>query len=140
MKPSPQLGPLPLLWLGLFGILAGACFWQGLADDSARKPSSSIIAATESPESPQYRTKRIDEIRVGDIVMARDEFGNDLGLKRVVEVYRRMSDHLRILEFESREKGDKESAGLNRLGIGNERVLQGKLSQLLWPRTVRRSW
>ena len=35
------------------------------------------------------------------------------------------------------DNGVRESAGINRLGIGNERVLQGKLSQLLWPRTVR---
>ena len=34
-------------------------------------------------------------------------------------------------------KGAREIAGINRLGIGNERVLQGKLSRLLWPRTVR---
>ena len=36
------------------------------------------------------------------------------------------------------DKGVGESAGINRLGVGNERVLQGELSQLLWPRTVRR--
>ena len=33
--------------------------------------------------------------------------------------------------------GVRESAGINRLGIGNERVLQRRLSQSLWPRTVR---
>ena len=37
-------------------------------------------------------------------------------------------------------KGVKESAGLNRVGIGNERVLQRRPSQLLWPRTVRCRW
>ena len=42
-------------------------------------------------------------------------------------------------ETEARN-GDRESAGLNRLGIGNERVLQGRLSQSLWPRTVRWRW
>ena len=36
--------------------------------------------------------------------------------------------------------GDGESAGINRLGIGNERVLQGRNSQSLWPRTVRCRW
>ncbi len=36
--------------------------------------------------------------------------------------------------------GDRESAGINRLGIGNERVLQGRFSQSLWPRTVRCRW
>ena len=34
----------------------------------------------------------------------------------------------------------RESAGINRLGIENERVLQRKPSQLLWPRTVRWRW
>jgi hypothetical protein len=31
----------------------------------------------------------------------------------------------------------RESAGINRLVIENERVLQRKLSQSLWPRTLR---
>ncbi|MDA1050852.1 MAG: hypothetical protein O3C40_10290 [Planctomycetota bacterium] len=39
-----------------------------------------------------------------------------------------------------RSKGVRESAGINRLGIGNERVLQRRPSQLLWPRTVRWRW
>ena len=91
---------LPLLWLALFGILAGVCFWNGLSGDPPAE-SAPMLATAASTASPQYRTKRIDEIRVGDIVMARDEFGNELGLKRVVEVYRRISDHLRILKFES---------------------------------------
>ena len=37
-------------------------------------------------------------------------------------------------------KGVRESAGINRLGIGNERVLQGRPSQSPWPRTVRSRW
>jgi len=54
-----------------------------------------------STPSPQYVTKRIDQIREGDVVMARDEHGTELGLKRVVEVYEHESDHLRILQFSS---------------------------------------
>jgi len=46
-----------------------------------------------------------------------------------------------LWEYSSeKNKGVKESAGLNRLGIGNERVLQRRPSQLLWPRTVRCWW
>ena len=37
-------------------------------------------------------------------------------------------------------KGVRESAGLNRFGIGNERVLQRRTSHSLWPRTVRWGW
>ncbi len=40
-------------------------------------------------------------------------------------------------DVEGNRNGDRESAGINRLGIGNERVLQRRPSQLLWPRTVR---
>jgi len=39
-----------------------------------------------------------------------------------------------------RGDGVRESAGINRLGIGNERVLRRRPSQSLWPRTVRRRW
>lgn len=35
-------------------------------------------------------------------------------------------------------RGDSESAGINRLGVGNERVLRRRPSQPLRPRTVRR--
>jgi len=38
---------------------------------------------------------------------------------------------------EKGETGVSESAGINRLGIRNERVLQRRVSQSLWPRTVR---
>jgi len=33
--------------------------------------------------------------------------------------------------------GTPESAGINRIGVGNERVLQRRFSQSLWPRVVR---
>jgi hypothetical protein len=49
----------------------------------------------------RYETRAIQDIREGDIVLARDEFGTDLAPKRVVETYERTSDHLRILEFRS---------------------------------------
>ena len=103
-KPNRRLRGryLAILWFAVFGVLAGACFWQAVSGSPPPKSPSQIAAMASTP-SVTYRTKRIDEIRVGDIVMARDEFGNELGLKRVVEVYRRVSDHLRILKFESED-------------------------------------
>ncbi len=83
---------LSFLWvICLFG-LGGWCFLP-----SSSPPAASTAAV--SPAAHEYITKPIGEIRQGDIVLARDEFGNDIGLKRVVEVYRRTSDHLRILTF-----------------------------------------
>jgi hypothetical protein len=87
----------PAVWLTMFVLLGGLCFWNGF---SGHEPKNASAPATaDTTPRPQYITKDIADIREGDIVLARDEFGNDLGLKRVVEVYGRTSDHLRILTF-----------------------------------------
>jgi hypothetical protein len=86
---------LPLAWLFGFLLLAGFCFWKGAAGPSTETAPAAI---TQAPET-SYETKAIQDIQEGDIVLARDEDGNALGYKEVVEVYRRTSDHLRILQF-----------------------------------------
>ncbi len=48
---------------------------------------------------PQYLTKNIEDVQKGDFVLARDEHGREIGYRRVVEVYRRTSFHLRHLKF-----------------------------------------
>jgi hypothetical protein len=52
-----------------------------------------------SVPSARYRTRNIEEIRPGDLVLARDEHGTQVGLRPVREVYRRTSFHLRHLTF-----------------------------------------
>jgi hypothetical protein len=87
----------PAVWLALFSLVAGVCFW-GIGFTAPNSTSGRPRATATTPPS-KYITKAIQDIREGDIVLARDEFGNDRGLKRVVEVYERTSDHLRILTF-----------------------------------------
>jgi hypothetical protein len=72
-------------------IPAAFFFWRAAASAPAHSP----LNASAAP--PRYVTKSIEDVREGDFVLARDEFGRDLGMKRVTEVYRRVSDHLRIL-------------------------------------------
>ena len=55
--------------------------------------------ATTSASLPEYSTRNIEQIEVGDLVLARDEHGSEIGWKSVVEVYRRTSFHLRHLKF-----------------------------------------
>jgi hypothetical protein len=74
-------------------IPAAFFFWRAAASAPAHSP----LNASAAP--PRYVTKSIEDVREGDFVLARDEFGRDLGMKRVTEVYRRVSDHLRILTF-----------------------------------------
>ncbi len=57
-----------------------------------------IAEAAASSASP-WTTKAIEDIQVGDLVLARDEHGTALGWKPVKEVYRRTSYHLRHLTF-----------------------------------------
>ena len=54
-----------------------------------------------SAAQPRYVTRNIEDLKPGDLVLARDEYGTAVGLKPVKEVYRRISNHLRHLSFES---------------------------------------
>ena len=71
--------------------------WSG---GQALRPSG--IASATAPFAAndfKYSTKNIDDIQVGDLVLARDEHGHEIGWKPVFEVYRRTSFHLRHLKF-----------------------------------------
>ena len=53
-------------------------------------------------------TCNIEDIQAGDLVLARDEHGQEIGLKPVKEVDKRTSFHLRHLTFESTD-GDQQA-------------------------------
>jgi hypothetical protein len=82
-----------MAWLAVCLIAAGFCSWRSDA------PRPSNASQTGTVAQARYVTRSIEDIREGDFVLARDEFGRNLGVKRVSEVYRRVSDHLRILTF-----------------------------------------
>jgi hypothetical protein len=48
-----------------------------------------------------YTTRNIEDLKVGDLVLARDEFGEAIQLRRVTETVKRTTDRLRVLTFES---------------------------------------
>ncbi len=60
------------------------------------RPARAEASATSTTP---WTTKAIEDIQVGDLVLARDEQGTALGWKPVKEVYRRTSYHLRHLTF-----------------------------------------
>jgi hypothetical protein len=84
---------LPIVWLAACLIPAGFCSWRSDA------PRASNASETRTVAQARYITRSIEDIGEGDFVLARDAFGRDVGVKRVAEVYRRVSDHLRILTF-----------------------------------------
>ena len=57
------------------------------------------VAEASATATAPWTTKAIEDIQVGDLVLARDEHGTELGWKPVKEVYRRTSYHLRHLTF-----------------------------------------
>lgn len=65
-----------------------------------RQGAAAATSATVAAQ-PCYVTKNIEDIRAGDYVLAREEHGEKIALRKVVEVYRRQSYHLRHLTFES---------------------------------------
>ena len=89
-----------LSW-GLLGCVLFFLAFQS-AFDSAQ--DSSLDAAV-SPY-PHYIPKKIEEIQVGDHVLAWDEDSGEYASKPVVEVYQRVTDHLRILQLQSRKSGE----------------------------------
>ena len=62
-------------------------------------PTGQAIALTAPSSEPQYLTKNVEDVQEGDYVLARDEHGHEIGYRKVVEVYRRTSFHLRHLKF-----------------------------------------
>ncbi len=92
--PNKKRWNLASMWLTLCLILGGGCLLPGLFTTEKPLPKESV---------PQFITKNIEDVEEGDYVLARDEFGNEIGMRRVVEVYRRTSDHLRILTFQAKD-------------------------------------
>lgn len=83
------------------GITQGSRDAQQSLTSSANAESREAASATKP--ATRYVTKNIEDIREGDYVLARDEHGSALGYRKVVEVYRRTSYHLRHLTFESED-------------------------------------
>jgi len=71
----------------------------GPATPSSPTPNPTTPGPTSV--TPPFQTKNIEDIQPGDLVLARDEHGTEIGWKPVKEVYRRTSHHLRHLTFES---------------------------------------
>ncbi|QDT64703.1 polymorphic toxin-type HINT domain-containing protein [Calycomorphotria hydatis] len=87
---------------GLLLLLDGtlAAGWEFLG----REPVAASIAEQPVPRltaTPGGTRKRIEGIQIGDRVLARDEFSEEIGWHEVDRVYRRVSDHLRILKVRS---------------------------------------
>jgi hypothetical protein len=96
---SPWRSWLLRSWIIGSVLLTSFCVFKGLEASSPPKPTTRQITITEEVR----RTKRMDEVRENDFVLARDEYGTEIGPRRVVQVHRRMSDHLRLLTFEARD-------------------------------------
>jgi len=88
-----------------FFVMAATCLVAALLTLcwAEKNSDSSFAFATTSPTEDNfvYSTKLIEDIAVGDLVMARDPKTGEVAQKRVVHAFRRTSDHLRILEIES---------------------------------------
>lgn len=104
-NPLASNGPnlrnrLAKIWVIGFLLAAAFCGFRGLQASSATaKPTVRQTTVTKEVR----RQTRMDEVKVGDVVLARDEFGDTVAPKKVTRVFRRTSDHLRLLTFESHD-------------------------------------
>jgi hypothetical protein len=70
--------------------------------------AATLLASHAAPvPSPARKTKSIEEIRPGDRVMARDDASGEVAPRRVKQVFRNTSDHLRVVRLRS-ESGDEQ--------------------------------
>ena len=108
-------------FFGLLCVVAGViCFAQGFSHGSAApadsqstgerqdvSPPSVIGSILANPRftslTPRYSTKRIADIEIGEDVVSRDPQSGEVTTKRVANVFRRVSDHLRILKVRNPE-------------------------------------
>ena len=112
---------LRTLFFGLLCVVAGVmCFAQGFSHGSAEptvsqstserqgvSPPSAFLRDAVTPQfasiTPRYVTKRIADIEIGEDVVSRDPQSGEVTTKRVANVFRRVSDHLRILKVRNPE-------------------------------------
>jgi len=73
------------------------------ADNDVTLPLAPEAFDAPTASQSQFHTRNIEDIQPGDMVLARDEHGTEIGWKPVKEVYRRTSDHLRHLTFEAED-------------------------------------
>lgn len=88
-----------LAWL--LGCLALAAFLGFGKSGSSPLPSASQVPASKvaAAPAPRYRTKNIEDIKIGDYVESMDPETGERSLKQVKDVFRRVSSHLRVLGF-----------------------------------------
>ncbi len=98
MSPKPKWGipSLASLFMILCLLVGGGCLLPSLF-------STGNEQIFQEEDVPRFITKNIEDVEEADYVLARDEFGSEIGLRRVIEVYRRTSDHLRILTFQAND-------------------------------------
>jgi hypothetical protein len=60
-----------------------------------------VARGTDENGAVVYETRNIEDLQVGDFVLARDEFGDAVQLRRVTDTVRRTADRLRVLTFQS---------------------------------------
>lgn len=94
----------------LFVAVAVVCFGQvyHVATAVGGRAEAASVAQTSTvsaPSLPRYVEKPIEEIRAGDLVLARNEVTGELASKRVVRTFQRTSDHIRELTIRSASGG-----------------------------------
>jgi len=88
-------------------VISATCLIAGLSiiyltetdSKAVSVPPPTVRETNDSPET--YTSKLIENIESGDLVVARDPNTGEVTHKRVLQAFRRTSDHLRILEIES---------------------------------------
>jgi len=106
-QTASPLRRLGVAWLVCWSLLGANLIWGAVTRDARlatlafpqwRDSLNADLPISEA-RSSHGRTKNIEEIVIGDIVLAADEETGELAPKRVVEVFRRTTDHLRIIRL-----------------------------------------
>jgi hypothetical protein len=105
------------VWLAACSVLGLLCLWCG--SDADRGPAVAPNRVASSKAATEYRTRNIEDLRKGDMVVAWDPVTDQMGRHEIVNSFRRTTDHLRVLEFLAADgvRGRKLADRINRLTV-----------------------
>ena len=103
IRPKSKSTRRVLRWLAMAAcfLLSGLFLFKASPPDlvSPDDPSLSHTAVVPTESRQEYVTSNIEDLKKGDLVLAKDGKTGRVEERRVVDVFRRTTDHLRILEF-----------------------------------------
>lgn len=94
------------LWLACWLVVAGVLGWSGFPHGTDRPDTR--IALQQIGKPPTLTTKSIEDVRVGDQVLSRDEETGERVIERVTDLFPNTTDHLQVITYATTDGSERE--------------------------------